>query len=275
MTRFYSSPARVKLLSPLVISDYTTGSSMRQIADVRRLCVSTVDSILRKAKVVKRSSRSDYQQFKYDESMFDIIDTAEKAYWLGLLYADGCVSNENRIVISLQERDGYLVSELSKALSRGQDLTRPFSVKRFRGIGLSVTSKRLASSLRRHGCIPAKSMTIRLPKLNKEMMRHFFRGYFDGDGCFSHSVPKRGNSTRGIFKIVSNTRFCQDWQKYLDKILGVYMGVYHPSPNPEVGSLQCGNDKTLRILHRFMYDGATIFLKRKRQKIEEYLALKP
>ena len=34
------------------------------------------------------------KKFKVNDDYFEIIDTEEKAYWLGFLYADGCVARK-------------------------------------------------------------------------------------------------------------------------------------------------------------------------------------
>lgn len=44
---------------------------------------------------------------KFNENYFDVIDTSEKAYWLGFLYADGAVSSgsKNTVELSLKASD--------------------------------------------------------------------------------------------------------------------------------------------------------------------------
>ena len=52
-----------------------------------------------------------YNQFNPSstrQDCFNKIETEKQAYWLGFLYADGCVSYQNwnnQIELSLQERD--------------------------------------------------------------------------------------------------------------------------------------------------------------------------
>lgn len=44
--------------------------------------------------------------YSLDENVFEVVDTEEKAYWLGFLYADGYVSDaKNDIEIGLAEKD--------------------------------------------------------------------------------------------------------------------------------------------------------------------------
>lgn len=47
------------------------------------------------------------QKHNYNEDVFEAIDNEEKAYWLGFLYADGCVTTlgTKSVKISLQARD--------------------------------------------------------------------------------------------------------------------------------------------------------------------------
>lgn len=103
-------------------------------------------------------------------------------------------------------------------------------------------------------------------------MRHFIRGYFDGDGCFTITRGRNAKSPqRPIFKIVSCIQFCQDLANYFHLHLGVHLTVYTPSPNPKVGAVQCGNDKALSVIYRYLYDKSTICLSRKRDKLVSYL----
>ena len=43
------------------------------------------------------------------------------------------------------------------------------------------------------GCLNNKTQKIRLPNLSNELMPHFIRGYFDGDGSI-YKIKKRPNS---------------------------------------------------------------------------------
>ena len=47
---------------------------------------------------------------KFHETIFDCIDTEDKAYWLGFIYADGTIRSENlnhfyQFELSLQLKD--------------------------------------------------------------------------------------------------------------------------------------------------------------------------
>jgi hypothetical protein len=126
-------------------------------------------------------------------NQFKNIDTKEKAYWLGFLYADGCVIfNEVKktytVVLDLGIKDLESVERFCDFM--GGDKKKISTITR-KGIYISKRvgfySKSLCQYLIDLGCTPRKSLTIRLPKLkNKELYKAFLLGYYDGDG-FEHS----------------------------------------------------------------------------------------
>lgn len=214
---------------------------------------------------------------RYDHTFFDAVDNEAKAYALGLLYADGYVSkHSNEVSIELKQMDGGILSTLSRLICKGVDYTKHSSTggNPMYSRRLSIYSKPIKAALIVLGCVPQKTFKVRLPALAPNMMRHFVRGYFDGDGCFTIAHGRRPSSpVRPTFKIVSSTAFCKDLATHLLEREGMYLGVYHPCSNPDVGALQCGNDNTIRSLYHYLYDGATICLARKRDKLKRYLDL--
>jgi hypothetical protein len=55
---------------------------------------------------------------RIDSSVFDVIDTEEKAYWLGFIFADGNISSTgHRFEINLCDRDLEHMEKLRKFLS--------------------------------------------------------------------------------------------------------------------------------------------------------------
>ena len=83
----------------------------------------SVSKILKDAGVVIYNTA---QHTCIDETVFDVIDTEEKAYWLGFMYADGCIySKEYRMELSLQGSDVEHLQKFSKFLkSTKSDLVK-------------------------------------------------------------------------------------------------------------------------------------------------------
>lgn len=124
--------------------------------------------------------------------IFSKIDTEEKAYWLGFLYADGNVGfdeskNINRVEIGLKESDHEHLIKFTKFLDSQKEIKFRKSTKSCR---IMFSSKSMCEDLIKLGCVPKKSLILKFPtydQVPKILMRHFIRGYFDGDGCLSLS----------------------------------------------------------------------------------------
>lgn len=120
-----------------------------------------------------------------NEHYFDLIDSSTKAYWLGLIYADGWIITQNgdptAFALALKGEDKYLLERFAS------DLGHQNMVRRTRPTAdlyqVKLTSKHAANQLIKHGVIPSKSLSMRFPELDPSHYPYFIRGYFDGDGC--------------------------------------------------------------------------------------------
>ena len=165
-----------------------------------------------------------------NENFFKIINTVEKAYWLGIFYSDGYIGIEKkrsgdyyRIGIALKDLDEIIVYGFCKAIGGNPSYVRPEKIKSISGKYIDmkrfrVTSNKLAKDLISHGIIPGKgkSSVIRLPNLGTDDMTSvkidnlylaFLLGYFDGDGTLS-----KNKYQASIF--ASNKIFLEDIKKH-------------------------------------------------------------
>lgn len=132
---------------------------------------------------------------------FNIIDTPDKAYWLGFLYADGCNrggKNIDRIEFCLQEKDKQSVIDFKEAINSKHKISLKKVVlngKIFNNYRISIMSHQMSQDLIACGCIPNKTYSIDMPNntiVPSNLYSHFIRGYFDGDGCVT--AKKTGQS---------------------------------------------------------------------------------
>ena len=125
----------------------------------------------------------------FNVSFFDNIDTEEKAYWLGFLCADGAVSSsDNGVELSLQLLDACHLYKYKAALSSKSSIRLDFKIGRCR---ISVCNKYFKQALINNGCTSKKSLTLKFQckdiEENPKLKVAFIRGYFDGDGCLTHT----------------------------------------------------------------------------------------
>lgn len=114
-------------------------------------------------------------------NIFQVIDTEEKAYWLGFLYADGYVSSTtNHIELALSIKDYEHIQKFGAFIGyQGSINTNDIRVR------LTFQDKKMHQELINKGCVPNKSLILTFPTediVPKHLIRHFVRGYVDGDG---------------------------------------------------------------------------------------------
>jgi len=126
------------------------------------------------------------------DDYFDIINTKEKAYWLGLLYADGNLGKDDRITLVQNFENSILVYRFAETI--GFNIDKIEIHENENKVLVRIGNKRLAAGLKKYGIKPAKSKIIELPNFeNRELNLAFLLGYYDGDGTINTSRITTGS----------------------------------------------------------------------------------
>ena len=97
----------------------------------------------------------------YNDTFFDIIDTEEKAYWLGFMYADGNVPIKiSSCEVSLQILDVDHLIKFKSDLHARNKINYDFKIERCR---FHFGNKHLKQALIKQGCVPQKSLILTFP----------------------------------------------------------------------------------------------------------------
>lgn len=198
---------------------------------------------------------------RINPNVFDKIDTEEKAYWLGFIYADGNISYEgNRFEINLSIKDITHLIKLKNFLEYEDDIRvethKEFGTEICR---LSVRNKILWESLNNKGCTPRKSLTLMFPNLNifndLKLINHFIRGYVDGDGSLGIY------NNRESLSILGTESFLIKIQELL-KIDGYIRNKSTENFKNEAFELKYSSLKARKVA-RILYENSNIYLERK------------
>ncbi|MFA5153415.1 MAG: hypothetical protein WC554_12700 [Clostridia bacterium] len=240
------------------------------------VCTSSICRFLKKNNIEIRDPSHSKRKYKINENIFETIDTPEKAYWLGLLYADGChLPKKNEIRISLQEIDKEILDKLKEFLGYSGNLIflnfKSKYPKWQNQYKLQITNKKISSDLLKHGFISDKTYKLEFPLFLEEYLQsHFIRGFFDGDGSIYLSPFKKDYVRTGRFNIVAPINFLDKIQEIFIKNFNFKKNKYQYITNRnEFVKILCysGNFK-LSIIRDYLYKDSTIFLKRKKDKFD-------
>lgn len=201
--------------------------------------------------------------------LFERIDTEEKAYFLGFMYADGCIyysekarSYCTRLKLATKDRD---------ILFRLSSLFSVFTLGEYKeDIVLRSYNKQLALNLISLGVLPDKSYSnknnLKLPDIPKELRFHFIRGFWDGDGC----IYKRSEYGLDICVVNTSEVFLESLAKFLNNneiecLINGYNGI-----NENLYRLRITKQRACLVFKEKVYKDATIYLERKYNKIINY-----
>ena len=179
---------------------------------------------------------------------FQVIDTHMKAYLLGLLMADGCISESTQLTLPLSAKDIELVEllrdELAPAARIGSYLTKegkPMAIFR-------VSSPALAADLARHGVVQAKTLITHWPaELPEELEGSFTCGYYDGDGSLHRKWVYRWTVVGGC------PPFLEEMQAHILARTGIKVGGLYRDTRHEHAWSICATGEPVRALDEWVH----------------------
>ena len=219
----------------------------------------------------------------FNENYFEKVDSHEKAYFLGLLFADGCVGKNRandksvgHISISLVEDDSYILDAFKKALGFPDKKViterESKSEKRQKSKSFKISSKKAAKDIVSLGMKERKTYVGGVPILDKEYTPSFILGFFDGDGCAYIRESEKHKEKKCSFEFACNFDIALFIQNFL-KENGIESQI-KKGDNKEMWILKCSGNMQCAKFFSLMYKekyNLPVFLKRKYFKAKYFL----
>lgn len=150
-----------------------------------------------------------FTKYTVNHDFFHNIDVPNKAYWMGWLWSDGNIRKNKTssgnfcyiVRLEIHKEDKKIIELFKECISSENLIFNHYSL-----VGIHITSKTMFDDLVSHGVIPNKSLLAKEPiGIPDELLPHFIRGVFDGDGCIH--VTKRDSTP--MVSIFGTKIFCE------------------------------------------------------------------
>ena len=176
------------------------------------------------------------KNYKANFNYFDIIDTPQKAYWLGFIFADGYIAKRdrgNRIEYNL--KFSLKTSDASHLEKFASDIESNYPVHYYKSKGFAVsggdredneearlfiTNKYMCKLLYEdYGIIPNRtSISKILEVLPESLYKYFILGLFEADGSFTKYELKSGKE-KGSIKFSATFGGSEEILRFVESVL--------------------------------------------------------
>lgn len=260
-----------RLLSPAQQEEavllYTDGWSLSRIGRRFRVAKNVVGRALRRRRVQLRAHTRTYT---LNEAAFDGT-SEEAAYFAGLLFADGCVSDRGELSLSLSRDDGVMVERFREFLGSSHPIRVIPGAVPSHGEKhiLKVRSARLVAALARLGIGPRKSAVATAPAVMR-CNPAWWRGCIDGDGWVGLSRDRRpGRAPAAILGFCGSRRAVEQFAEFVQLTSPGRPVACRPNGRSEVNWYLRVHGRRAADVIRVLYTGSAIALPRKLAKARE------
>lgn len=216
-------------------------------------------------------------KYKYNKDYFSKIDSDDKAYWLGFLYADGSINRyytndklrSMTLELGLAEKDRNHLEKFRQCIDTNIpifDKTNRLNGKIYMSSRIQLNNTKICYDLCDLGCTPSKTYDIKFPTYDivpKEFMRDFLRGFFDGDGCIS--ISEMAGSPHIFTTITGMKDMLESISDYLvsENVIRVKPSIYKDKRRSFTYSMHIYGTDTNKEFLDYLYKDSNIYLDRK------------
>lgn len=212
-----------------------------------------------------------------NHNYFQEIDTELKAYMLGFIYADGYIMsrriNEKALGFFICEKDKYLLDKFQTEIAPHIKVGIVQNGKN-KAAQLRVASKKIYSDLCKWGVYEHKSTlnshNLKVPSIDPSLIRHFIRGFFDGDGGISRGPLDKNTRTLEFYnsseELIKSIFSCLESAGLEGGSISYRLPVIKAGFNSTMTiwrSVYC-NNKQMDFFKDYFYKDSTIYLERKK-----------
>ena len=192
------------------------------------------------------------RKYNVNESIFETIDSENKAYWLGFIVADGNVCNRSlSFEISNTDREhlfkfrDFMGSEHPIKYSRKDCST------------ISICSVKIRDDLAKYGVVPNKTLLTYTPEIDDILLPHFYRGVFDGDGWITARKLSTGGPAYEACFSSGAEPFLVEIKSWVNLKLNNTKGyiIHRKRPNQSVYELHFGGNTISKQVLSLLYNG--------------------
>ena len=251
--------------------EYLKGDSTIVIGNRYGIRYSTLRRMFLRLNLKLRSNKDNSRKYFCNDDIFHIIDTPEKAYWIGFLSADGYISNRNgkekKVGLALSVKD---LEHLEKFKSF---ISATYPIHKYMSSGFSeseycrivISSDSMYNDLVKNGVVEHKTNILKPPDtISRDLMKYYLLGYFDGDGSI---YLNKGKYPFYSISIVATDAICMFVNDLLieNNIIDTPKKIEKRKKEHIVSYIRFGGNRIVSKILGFLYDGidSSVPLRRK------------
>lgn len=249
-----------------------------------------INSMIEKNKFTEKVKKRTNLKYNHNDDYFDSITTANKAYILGFIIADGCINKTirgncitNRLTFNNSIDDFSVIDKIKDEISPESKVyireSKSLTVNRKKQVSLRITSFALCEKLiSKYDIIPNKTkhhnFQFNFDLIPKEFYRDFIRGFFDGDG--SVSFYKTKNTIFFNFSFIFNSKiFAEQIGNIFEQLFNIKSVYYeHVGKTCTYYTLRFNYNRQrtaiIKEIYDYLYNNCDIYLERKQIKFSKY-----